>query len=354
APPAPAARQVPEPPSAPPGSEGDPFGEDGDSRPPIASAPSAFIPDDFGLEDDGAAPAVPAASGPAQSAPGPAEAAPPSPAPAPSVPDEEATVTPTQRPAPDPATDPAPAPSDAFDDPDPTVSSPPPQAAGDAAEATAPEEAPAPAAPQTPPPATVVSATPGEEAGARALLRALGAEDVRIDDADIVPTMSRLGHVLRIVIEGIREVLMTRTSIKSEFRIQQTMIASGGNNPLKFSISPEQAVEAIVRPKAKGYLDSTDAATEALRDIKAHEVAMVSGMEAALKGVLKRLDPAELEGKIQAGGGLGGMLKSKKARYWEVYEQMYAEISDQAENEFHELFAKEFARAYQDQLDKLK
>jgi type VI secretion system protein ImpI/type VI secretion system protein len=33
---------------------------------------------------------------------------------------------------------------------------------------------------------------------------------------------------------------------------------------------------------------------------------------------------------------------------------MYTEISDQAENDFHELFAKEFARAYQDQLDRLK
>jgi type VI secretion system protein len=81
---------------------------------------------------------------------------------------------------------------------------------------------------------------------------------------------------------------------------------------------------------------------------------MVTGMEAALRGILKRLDPKALESKIEGGGGISGLLKGKKARYWEVYEKLYAEISDQAENDFHELFSKEFARAYQDQLEKLK
>jgi type VI secretion system protein len=66
--------------------------------------------------------------------------------------------------------------------------------------------------------------------------------------------MTRMGHMMRLMIEGLREILMTRTSIKSEFRIDQTMISAGQNNPLKFSISAEQAIEAMVRPARKGYL----------------------------------------------------------------------------------------------------
>ena len=191
-------------------------------------------------------------------------------------------------------------------------------------------------------------------APARGFLAALGADDVEVPDAELPATMVRMGKVLRVMIEGMREILMTRTSFKSEFRIERTMIQIGGNNPLKFSISPEQAIEAMVRPKAQGYLDAIDATTEALKDIKAHEVAVITGMEAALKGILKKLDPAVLETKINNESNLSGMLKSRKARYWEIYETMYSEISDQAENDFQELFAKEFARAYQDQLDKLK
>ncbi|MEM9583092.1 MAG: type VI secretion system-associated FHA domain protein TagH [Pseudomonadota bacterium] len=260
------------------------------------------------------------------------------PTPAPGAPDPFATPTPAAPPA-----QPTVIPED-------NLSSVP----TDAPESVPPVPAPAPIAAPDPSPAPAASTAPGETASGRAFLDALGAEDISVSDADLPETMTRMGKVLRAMIEGMREILMTRSSIKSEFRIEQTMIKAGSNNPLKFSISPEQAIEAMVKPKAKGYLSAEDATAEALKDIKAHEVAVITGMEAALKGILAKLDPAVLEEKISVSSGLGSVLKSKKARYWEIYETMYAEISDQAENDFQELFAKEFARAYQQQLDKLK
>ncbi|MCH2164942.1 MAG: type VI secretion system-associated FHA domain protein TagH [Marinovum sp.] len=237
-----------------------------------------------------------------------------------------------------------------------------PPAPAPAPEAVAPQpapvEQPAPRPAPTPPtPAANVetSAPQGErDAAARAFLEALGAEDIGIKDKDLVSAMTRMGEVMRTMIEGVREVLMSRREFKSEFRIERTQIRRGDNNPLKFSVSPDQAVEAMLKPRAHGYMGARASTEEAVNDIKAHEVAMLIGMEAAIKSVLKRLDPLVLEEKIAKGGGISSLLKSRKARYWEIYEDMYAEISDQAENEFHDLFAKEFARAYQEQLEKLK
>lgn len=221
--------------------------------------------------------------------------------------------------------------------------------------------APQPAPPEAdaPPPTPAPAPAPAEASArdrdlAMAFLKGAGAAEVQIDEADLPNTMARMGRVMRTLVTGLREILMTRTSIKSEFRIEQTMISAGGNNPLKFSISPDQAIEAMIRPTTKGYLSPESAAEQALQDIKAHEVAMVAGMEAALKGVLKKLDPKELEGKIETSSAFGSLLKGKKARYWDVYEKIYAEISDQAENDFHDLFSREFARAYKEQLDRLK
>ncbi|MFA8385780.1 MAG: type VI secretion system-associated FHA domain protein TagH [Pelagibaca sp.] len=208
--------------------------------------------------------------------------------------------------------------------------------------------------PQTQVPPAPPAGTGGDQAAARAFIAALDVEDLVIDDADLERSMTRMGRVMRMMIVGLREILMTRTSIKSEFRIDQTMIASGGNNPLKFSLSEDDAVTALVKPKAKGYLSSETATEQALGDIKAHEIAMVTGMEAAIKGVLAKLDPEVLAGQIETSTAIGSMFKGKKARYWEVYEKMYAQISDQAENDFHELFSREFARAYKEQLEKLK
>ena len=296
---------------------------------PPAAAPAATIPD---FDDDFLSPSAPEPAAPPRSAPSSAP------------PDRQAPVPP----APPEAPLAAPAgPSDPFVEEADADSPPAPQA----------PEAPKPAAAPAPAPASAVPAAApsvSDVAAVQAFLQAMGLTDLALKEEDLSATMGRMGAVLKLMIEGIREILMTRTSIKGEFRINQTMISAGGNNPLKFSISPEQAVEAMVKPTAKGYLDASAATEQALKDIKAHEVAMVTGMEAALKGVLKRLDPRALEEKIQGGGGIGDFLKGKKARYWEVYEKMYAEISDQAENDFHDLFAREFARAYQEQLDRLK
>ncbi len=221
----------------------------------------------------------------------------------------------------------------------------------------APQRPPAAATPSPPAPAQPVSAaaTPGgDDAAVRAFLAALGAEDIDLPEAEREATMARLGATMRVMITGLREVLMTRTSIKSEFRIEQTRISAGDNNPLKFSVSPDQAIEAMVRPRARGYLGAQAAAEQALDDIKAHEVAMVTGMEAALRGILRKLDPAALSGRIESGGGIGRLLKGRKALYWEAYEKMYGEISDQATSDFHEIFSREFAEAYRKQLEKLK
>ena len=296
---------------------------------PPAAAPAATIPD---FDDDFLSPSAPE------------PAAPPRSAPSSGPPDRQAPVPP----APPEAPLAAPAgPSDPFVEEADADSPPAPQAPEAPKPAAAPARAPASAVPAAAPSVSDVAAV-------QAFLQAMGLTDLALKEEDLSATMGRMGAVLKLMIEGIREILMTRTSIKGEFRINQTMISAGGNNPLKFSISPEQAVEAMVKPTAKGYLDASAATEQALKDIKAHEVAMVTGMEAALKGVLKRLDPRALEEKIQGGGGIGDFLKGKKARYWEVYEKMYAEISDQAENDFHDLFAREFARAYQEQLDRLK
>jgi type VI secretion system FHA domain protein len=212
----------------------------------------------------------------------------------------------------------------------------------------APEPVVAPEAVETPEPSA------GNSDAARSFLKTLGAGDLDLKDEELEPALSRLGHVLRTMIHGVREILMTRNSIKAEFRINQTMIATTGNNPLKFSVSPEQAVEAMVKPSTKGYLDPADAAHQALNDIKAHEVAMMTGMEAALKGVLAKLEPAELAKTIEADSSWTTMFAGKKSRYWDAFEARFDQISDQAENDFHDLFSKEFARAYQEQLERLK
>jgi type VI secretion system FHA domain protein len=211
---------------------------------------------------------------------------------------------------------------------------------------------------ESPTVAPKIQATPTPEqisndVALRAFLTGAGADHITIPSAEIEETMARMGKVMAAMIDGMRDILMTRAAIKSEMRMDRTMINAGRNNPLKFSISAEQAIEAMIRPSVPGYIDADDAINEALNDVKAHEVATMSGMEAALKDLLNRLNPNQLSTRIEAGLTLGGLLANKKARYWESYEKMYAQIAQETEDDFQSTFGKEFARAYEEQVKKL-
>ncbi|SFH79898.1 type VI secretion system-associated FHA domain protein TagH [Albimonas pacifica] len=231
-----------------------------------------------------------------------------------------------------------------------------PASAPEAAPAPLPAPAPAsaPGAPRPPQPASPAPGDGGREAAARAFLAAAGMGRAEIPDAELAETMARMGRVFAAMVGGLRDILLTRASIKGEMRMDRTMISMGGNNPLKFSVSAEQAVEAMIRPSAPGYLEAEAAAREALDDVKAHEVAMMSGMQAALKDLLARLGPDALARRIETGSSLGGLLGGKKARYWEAYERMYAQIARETEDDFQSTFGKEFARAYAAQLRTLE
>jgi FHA domain-containing protein len=44
---------------------------------------------------------------------------------------------------------------------------------------------------------------------------------------------------------------------------------------------------------------------------------------------------------------------TRKARMWEAFIELYAQISAEASDDFHELFGKEFLRAYESQIEQL-
>jgi type VI secretion system FHA domain protein len=85
-------------------------------------------------------------------------------------------------------------------------------------------------------------------------------------------------------------------------------------------------------------------------DIKAHELAVMAGMQVALKALLDRFDPDNLEKRIEQSSVWDNILPgNRKAKYWELFREHYREIAREAEDDFHGLFGREFSRAYERQ-----
>lgn len=225
----------------------------------------------------------------------------------------------------------------------------PPAAPAPAPPPPAPAPAPAPAppvmaevAPPAPPPAPVAST----DDLLTAFLRGADMEHSRPDDP--VAAMESLGAAFRAVVGGIRQTLIARAAVKSEFRIEQTMIRARGNNPLKFSTSDDDSLAALLGAGRRADMQAADAVTDALRDIRLHELATMAAMQSAVRALVLRLDPAPLR---EAGEKSGGMLPgAKRAKAFELFEKLYGEIRVALADDFDSVFGKEFARAYEQAL----
>jgi FHA domain-containing protein len=225
--------------------------------------------------------------------------------------------------------------------------------------------APPPASPPAPSPATQTPLdAPAMPTGnlpqgddARALLQAfkegLGTPTVQIDA--LTPEVMRLiGQLLHDSAQGTVDLLVARAALKREVRAEVTMIVAQKNNPLKFSPTVEVALGHLLSPPQRGFMPASQAMQDAYDDLRAHQFGFMAGMKAALDGVLKRFDPAQLEGKLTQKSMLQSLLPAtRKARMWEVFQELYAQISAEASDDFHELFGKAFLKAYEAHIDEL-
>lgn len=208
------------------------------------------------------------------------------------------------------------------------------------------------------PPAPVASApaAAGDMAAAlRAFLRGAGVDESLLAQSDPETVMAELGAIYRQTVEGLMELLRARTNVKTEFRVERTMIGPVANNPLKALPTPDEAIKAMLDKHGSVWQSSEQAVREGFADVRAHELAVLAGMQAALKRMLTTFDPNNLETYMEGQSRLAGVLSGgRKARYWDAFKGLYDRLAAKAEEDFEALFREEFARAYEAQQQKLR
>jgi type VI secretion system protein ImpI len=200
------------------------------------------------------------------------------------------------------------------------------------APAPAPAFAPSPAAPFAPPAAAAAPPPMAAPAGATQL-----PPDVQ--------------QMLGIVVDGVMDVLRARAEIKNTFRLPVTIIQRSENNPLKFAPNADEALQKILSPPNAAFLSGPAAFDDAFDDIRCHQMAMLAGVRAAFESLLAHFGPDRLEQEVDGGkrSAFGG-----KAKYWEKYRENFEGLIKNPDDCFRRLFGDEFARAYEEQLARLK
>lgn len=212
----------------------------------------------------------------------------------------------------------------------------------------------------TPRPGSISGALPTQTAAPRspsedtlsAFLAGLGCGDPA-QIADQESFLRSAGALLRVLVGGLSSSLMMRGQFKSELRLGVTTIRATENNPFKFSVCPDDALDRLLFRPNPSFLPPLEAAQQGFDDIQAHEMAMIAGLRSALRALLARFDPETIEANL-IDSGLDKVLPMvRKSRSWDEFVELYTRVSNDASDDFTELFGDAFIQAYDDQIQRL-
>jgi type VI secretion system protein ImpI len=175
-------------------------------------------------------------------------------------------------------------------------------------------------------------------------------------EPDSVPSemAATLGQIVRSVVQGLMDVLRARAEFRNQFRLPVTRVQMAQNNPLKFAVSAEDALTALLRTRARGYLPPREAFDDAFDDIRFHQLAMLAGMRAGFESMMSRFDPKKLqEQSDRRNRGFFARFGARQ-RYWDRYVDQYEQMAGNADSVFQRLYGEEFSGAYERQLEELK
>lgn len=180
-----------------------------------------------------------------------------------------------------------------------------------------------------------------------ALLRGMGLDPAEFD-GDPLQQAERIGQSMRLLVEGVMLLLRTRAQAKQKARVAQTIIASSDVNPLKFLASPEEVMASFIEPRGRGYLGPDDALREAFRDLTDHELRTWTALQTALRRMIDRFDPEEIETALEDVGVLENLIAGGRgAKLWRLYRERYRDIARSAEDQFLGEVGADFRDAYE-------
>ncbi|HAS52396.1 MAG TPA: type VI secretion system-associated FHA domain protein TagH, partial [Gammaproteobacteria bacterium] len=189
----------------------------------------------------------------------------------------------------------------------------------------------------------------------QAFLKGAGLPPLHLTDDQWLATMSSLGAILRETVRGLMDILLARGDIKGEFRLDRTNIGPVENNPLKTPpgqppLRVEEVMALLLIEQKSTYMSPVQAVREGFDDIKAHQLAVMAGIQAALNRLISRFDPDHLQTRLEQSVLDNIWPSNRKAKYWDLFNAEYQAIAREAEDDFNKLFGDEFARAYEERL----
>lgn len=175
---------------------------------------------------------------------------------------------------------------------------------------------------------------------------ALGVDLTGLDEEAKEALALGAARLLKHSVGGLQQSLRTRSELKNELRLAQTLVQGTQKNPLKFSADAGEALTALLQPGKPGQLSAEQAISGAFRDLQAHQVALLAASRAAVRSTLDQFSPQQLTLRFERDNKPLIATSGSRWRAYERYHQALCQDDDWSER----LLARDFAQAYEEQI----
>ena len=189
-----------------------------------------------------------------------------------------------------------------------------------------------------------------------ALLEGMGLGDMQPVPQFDKENMRQLGQMLSMFSQGTVALLSSRSILKRGVKADMTMVLDDANNPFKLLPSGKTVLMQMFGARMPGFMPPKKSVRDALIDLQAHQLGMISGIRAIIAAMLQSFNPEQLEEEAKRDGHTSRLAlpASRKAALWDYFVSTYGETAGEIEDDFHTLFGEAFLYAYDMEVNQYK
>jgi len=189
-----------------------------------------------------------------------------------------------------------------------------------------------------------------------ALLEGMGLSEMQPVPQFDRENMRQLGQILGMFSQGTVALLSSRSILKRGVKADMTMVLDDANNPFKLLPTGKTVLIQMFGTPMPGFMPPTKSVRDALIDLQAHQLGMISGIRAIIAAMLQSFNPEQLEEQAKQNGMTSRLALpgSRKAALWDYFVRSYGETAGEIEDDFHTLFGEAFLHAYDMEVNQYK
>ncbi|HEX3847337.1 MAG TPA: type VI secretion system-associated FHA domain protein TagH [Steroidobacteraceae bacterium] len=184
--------------------------------------------------------------------------------------------------------------------------------------------------------------------GLTAFCRGAGVDPRNITPEARSAALQLAGQLLRESVLGIMDLNQSRNEFRNRFRIAPPP-NDAPESPLNLSRGVDEALVRLLNTLS-ARAGSVDAVRQNFRELKAQNAASLIATHAAFEEFLARVNPAELEERFERAAKRGMFGSQSKAKYWDLYSEMFPGLAQRPDDGFPHVFNEAFAKAYEAKL----